>query len=160
MHGYAPFFPFHRQFVRDWEVTLQRIANDSSIYQPYWDWTIDLGNPQASPIFNPDWLGGNSYGNCTTIPLLDGIQWRFWKPPYNVERHCLARNFDRGLMNAYYSRAALLTMFAESASYPEFHTAIEGGPNNIVHASIGGDMANWASCVRSTTEQSVFLFQV
>ncbi|KAI8869021.1 Di-copper centre-containing protein, partial [Ramicandelaber brevisporus] len=47
--GIAVFLAFHRQFVRDWEQTLQRVSGDSSVFQPYWDWSVDSQNPPAAP---------------------------------------------------------------------------------------------------------------
>ncbi|KAI8868493.1 Di-copper centre-containing protein, partial [Ramicandelaber brevisporus] len=148
IHGYAPFFPFHRQFLRDWEQTLQRVANDNTIYQPFWDWALDASNPQGSPIFTSNWLSGNSNGGCASIPSLGG-QWQvLWNGNYQQQLRCLVRNFNQAAMNAYYSQSALQTIFSNSGNFGAFSPAIEGGPHGNVHVSIGGsngDMGNMAS---------------
>jgi tyrosinase len=53
-HWHIGFFPWHRQFVRDFEKALQEVG-DESVTVPYWDW----GDPEAvfSKVFTGDLLG-------------------------------------------------------------------------------------------------------
>lgn len=49
------FYPWHRIFLKQFELSLQAAANDNSIIIPYWDWTITGAN---NP-FTIDFLGGD-----------------------------------------------------------------------------------------------------
>ncbi|KAI8802012.1 hypothetical protein BJ742DRAFT_834780 [Cladochytrium replicatum] len=55
-HNSTRFLPWHRGFVRLWELALQAI--DPTIIQPYWDWTMDSSNPAGSKVFSD--FGGAS----------------------------------------------------------------------------------------------------
>ena len=53
---YGPaFLPWHRYYIRQFELDLQSI--DPSVTLPYWDWTVD--NSPTSSIWSPDFMGGN-----------------------------------------------------------------------------------------------------
>ncbi|KAI8869987.1 Di-copper centre-containing protein, partial [Ramicandelaber brevisporus] len=145
IHGYASFFPFHRQMLRDWEQTLQRVSGDPSVFQPYWDWTQDSQNPSASRVLSTSLFGGNSNGGCANIPNLGG-QWPvFWDGNYQVRQRCLQRNFDNNAMRAYSSKSAIQTIMRSTNSFEQFAPAIEGSPHGMIHVSIGGDMNTMAS---------------
>lgn len=44
IHGTPQFFPWHRKFLIEFEILLQRINPNISI--PYWDWSIDSQAPE------------------------------------------------------------------------------------------------------------------
>ncbi len=46
------FLPWHREFLHKFEL-------DLGVALPYWDWTEDVLNPMASPIWRDDFMGGN-----------------------------------------------------------------------------------------------------
>ncbi|KAI8866592.1 Di-copper centre-containing protein [Ramicandelaber brevisporus] len=151
IHGAAPFLPFHRQFVRDWEQVLQRVSGDTSIYQPYWDWTVDSQDPKSSPIFTDDWLGGNGNDGCVRIPKLAGdgnsnSNWTIlFNGDYKYDQRCLKRDFDQSQMSAYYSKSSVETMMGEADNFGQFSHLLESTPHGVVHVSIGGDMNTMAS---------------
>jgi len=64
-HGSPLFFPWHRILLRQFELDLQKAANDPAITLPYWDWDqSDPGTP-----FTADFLGGDgdkAQGNRVT----------------------------------------------------------------------------------------------
>ncbi|KAI8865429.1 Di-copper centre-containing protein, partial [Ramicandelaber brevisporus] len=145
IHGVAPFLVWHRQFVRDWEQTLQRVSGDSSVFQPYWDWTNDSQNPAGSPIFSGNWLGGDGRGGCANIPMLGGQVPVWWDGNYQQYQHCLTRNFNREVMRAFYPRSALQVVFDQSRDYARLNPGIEIGPHSNVHVAVGGHMNSMAS---------------
>lgn len=62
-HRGPAFFPWHREFLRRFEIALQEI--DSSVSLPYWDWTADseLEDPTTAAIWSDDFMGGNGDPN-------------------------------------------------------------------------------------------------
>jgi len=54
-HRGSAFLPWHREFIRRFEIDLQTI--DQRVTLPYWDWTVD--NTESSSIWNVDFMGGN-----------------------------------------------------------------------------------------------------
>ncbi|MFJ4878986.1 tyrosinase family protein [Streptomyces sp. NPDC088745] len=54
-HMTPSFFPWHRQFLLEFERALQAV--DPSVSVPYWDWTTD--NTPAASLWAEDFLGGN-----------------------------------------------------------------------------------------------------
>src|SRR5690349_2460953 len=48
-HGFALFFPWHRYFLRLYEMALQE--SDSGIMLPYWDWSFDSQAPETSIVW-------------------------------------------------------------------------------------------------------------
>ncbi|KAI9294041.1 Di-copper centre-containing protein, partial [Neoconidiobolus thromboides FSU 785] len=88
-HGKPAFYPWHRIFLRYFEMELQRI--DPGVHLAYWDWTYDANNPEKSEIF--DFLGKN--GNPDE-------EYRLTDGPFNntyfdfPSPHYLTRKFDDG----------------------------------------------------------------
>ncbi|CAM5251492.1 tyrosinase [Streptomyces badius] len=54
-HMTSSFFPWHRQYLLEFEKALQRV--DAGVSVPYWDWTQD--NRPTSSLWAEDFLGGN-----------------------------------------------------------------------------------------------------
>lgn len=54
-HMTPSFFPWHRQYLLEFERALRGV--DSSVSIPYWDWTTD--NTPAASLWAEDFLGGN-----------------------------------------------------------------------------------------------------
>src|SRR5262249_39221611 len=55
IHEGPAFFPWHRKFLRNFELELQAAARKVTL--PYWDFPTDHRPP--SPPWHPDFLGGN-----------------------------------------------------------------------------------------------------
>ncbi len=70
-HMTPTFFPWHRQFLLEFERALQQVAPGVTV--PYWDWTVDT-NPAGS-LWAEDFLGGSGRGGdrqVTTGPFAYG----------------------------------------------------------------------------------------
>ncbi|KAJ1916945.1 hypothetical protein H4219_003469 [Mycoemilia scoparia] len=137
VHGVPAFFPWHRQFIRDYESLLQKI--DPGLTLPYWDWTLDSCDPSYSKIFNDDYMGGNGDPNSNYC-LQDG-PYKGWQMGI-VDPHCLQRQFN---MTQYWGPEVLLEVQNNSTVYSELHNRIEDTVHAAVHTSIGGDMAQMIS---------------
>ncbi|BAY48152.1 tyrosinase [Scytonema sp. HK-05] len=62
-HGNAGFLPWHREYLRRFEIALQSV--NPSVTIPYWDWT----DPKAlDVIFQPDFLGTNGSEVTINVP--------------------------------------------------------------------------------------------
>ncbi|HWB70690.1 MAG TPA: tyrosinase family protein, partial [Egibacteraceae bacterium] len=75
-HGGPAFLPWHREYLRQLEVDLQRIA--PTVTLPYWDWTVDRS--AGPPLWADDFMGGGGDGPddiVTSGPFaLAGGRWR------------------------------------------------------------------------------------
>jgi tyrosinase len=60
-HRGPSFLPWHREFLLQVEDDLQTI--DPAITIPYWDWTQDAADPQNSPVWADNFMGGNGVKN-------------------------------------------------------------------------------------------------
>lgn len=56
-HRGPGFFPWHREFLLQFEAALMAI--NPSVALPYWDWTKDSAAPLNSPLWTSGYLGGN-----------------------------------------------------------------------------------------------------
>ncbi|KAI9297861.1 Di-copper centre-containing protein, partial [Neoconidiobolus thromboides FSU 785] len=153
-HGVPAFFPWHREFLRRFELELQKI--DSSIILPYWDWSMDSQSPERSIIFRNDYFGGNGRDgdNCVANGPFTG--WNVNVP--NV--HCLKRDFDNNsTISSFYSPEALELIFMQSTNYDSFRQTIEGSPHAVVHVGIGGDVGDLTNMF-SSNDPLFFLHHV
>ena len=57
-HRGPAFLPWHREYLRRYELALQE--HDPNVTLPYWDWTVD--NTSTSSIWNADFMGGDGTG--------------------------------------------------------------------------------------------------
>jgi tyrosinase len=67
-HSGPAFFPWHRQFLIEFERDLQSVSGDQNLGLPYWDWSVD--NSQTSSIWGSDFMGGN--GRASDGKVMDG----------------------------------------------------------------------------------------
>ncbi|MEU5697004.1 tyrosinase family protein [Actinosynnema sp. NPDC020468] len=69
------FFPWHRQYLMEFENALRCV--DPSVTLPYWDWTTDQS--PDSPLWGPDFLGGTGRagdGRVTTGAFARSNGWK------------------------------------------------------------------------------------
>jgi tyrosinase len=67
-HKGPGFFAWHREFLRRFELELQRITNNPFLGLPYWDWSVDR-YPDSS-IWESGFMGGN--GRDSDGKVMDG----------------------------------------------------------------------------------------
>ncbi|KAI8055761.1 hypothetical protein BDF22DRAFT_671988 [Syncephalis plumigaleata] len=139
-HGVPSFLPWHRKFIRDFELALQRI--DPSVSLPYWDWSLDSQAPEQSPIFSDHMYGGNGEGDDNCVPNGRFANWPVAVP----ERRCLQRSFnEKADISALYAPESLLSIQQDENTFEGFWSTMEGPPHGVVHMSIGGDMGSMTS---------------
>ncbi|ORX86788.1 Di-copper centre-containing protein [Basidiobolus meristosporus CBS 931.73] len=136
-HNNAAFFPWHRKFIREFELALQK--KNPSVYLPYWDWSLDSQSPEESIIFSKNYFGGNGVSSRNYC-LEDGpfANWTMRYP--NV--HCLKRQFDGTAPNtieAFYSPETLQYTIKNATNFDTLRRNIESPPHGVVHIGIGGN---------------------
>jgi len=134
-HGNGYFLSWHRAYLRQFEIELQKI--DESICLPYWNWSLDSQAPEACSVFTNDYYGGNgdSQSGCVTTGAFAG-----WKP-YYPEPHCLKRKYAYGdNLGSYQSIEGMNKLVTSASKYEDFGQTIENNGHGHVHVSIGGDM--------------------
>ena len=62
-HGGPAFLPWHREYLRRFELALQQI--DSSVSIPYWDWTVDRA--VGASLWASNFMGGNGTGTSQQV---------------------------------------------------------------------------------------------
>ncbi|KXN70486.1 Di-copper centre-containing protein [Conidiobolus coronatus NRRL 28638] len=135
-HNTPNFFPWHRVYIRLFEIELQKI--NPSIMLPYWDWSRDSQAPERSRVFYPDHMGGNGgplkAGGC----LMDG-PFSGWQTTVPV-LHCVSRFFKGGKeIPAWHSSQSISSFMDNDRDYNTFHQDIEPAPHGSVHVGIGGN---------------------
>lgn len=130
-HGYAPFLPWHRRYLRAFEQALQRI--NPAVMLPYWNTALDSQFPERSLIFTQGYMGG-------TGKVVNG-RFANWLVSYPTQ-HYLRRAFDQGdRISSWYSVEMINRIVSTSSTYDAFRRAIEAAPHGSVHVNIGGDMS-------------------
>jgi hypothetical protein len=61
-HRGPMFFPWHREFLRQFENDLRSVSGDPDICLPYWDWSTDQTSADPGYPFFEEFLGGNGVG--------------------------------------------------------------------------------------------------
>ncbi|KAK9717517.1 hypothetical protein K7432_006148 [Basidiobolus ranarum] len=130
-HNVPCFFPWHRKYIREFELALQSI--NPSITLPYWDWSLDSQAPETSMIFKPEYFGASGESEC-----INEGPFKSWEM-YVPTPHCLKRNWNKGeKISAFYPPELLSKIVTGAKSYNEFRVAIEAAPHALVHVNIGG----------------------
>ncbi|KAI0241370.1 hypothetical protein L0F63_005999 [Massospora cicadina] len=134
IHGVPAFLPWHRQFIRKYELELQQI--DPSVTLPYWDWTIDSQYPTKSPVLTSAMFGGNG-NKKKDMCVTDGpfANWMVTTP----KPHCLRRDYAGGTtIPALTSIDVMTGLLNDLTEYSEFSFQLEvhHGP---IHLDIGGE---------------------
>jgi hypothetical protein len=136
IHGNSMFFPFHRQFVYDFENVGRKNFN-SGFYVPYWDSAQDYAAPQNSAVLTSRYIGGNGgNGGCLT----NGLQGNTILTYPN--RHCLSRvyNGPGNTIQTWYSPEFILSRLLNDNTMTALRPDIEFSIHGAVHVGLGGDM--------------------
>lgn len=141
VHGTAFFLPWHREFLRRFELDLQRI--DPSVTLPYWDWTVDRS--PASSLWSADFMGGDGddNGRVTTGPFAFSTgQWNLiiTDPPFDP-----GPALRRALGSGSLPRASQVNATLARTSYARFNSDLEIFVHNGVHNWVGGSMSQSTS---------------
>jgi tyrosinase len=163
-HGGPAFLPWHREFLREFELALQTV--NPSVTIPYWRFDVD--NSPTSSLWAPDFLGGN--GDPTDNHVVKDGPFRQGQWQLLYDGPDLRRDFGGGQIKTLPKTSDLDALFGISQydvfPYDEgspldesFRNAIEGfnyptgAPelHNRVHAWVGGSMA-----IQDSPEDPVF----
>jgi tyrosinase len=83
-HGGPAFFPWHREYLRRFELDLQAI--DPSVNIPYWDWTsANLNNAGTeSLIWRNDFMGGPGQAGSGAVTTGPFAAWGLIRNSFNI----------------------------------------------------------------------------
>ncbi|SDH31757.1 tyrosinase family protein [Nitrosomonas sp. Nm132] len=150
IHRAPAFLPWHRRFIFDLELELQRVSGNPNLGIPYWNWPS--GGANAS-MWNDDLLGGDgdAGGVVRTGPFRAG-QWTVVNSS-GLPAGPLMRAFGQNGLPTLPTQAEINQVIAVTPydvppwnmnSNPSFRNQLEGwvGPNlhNRGHVWVGGSM--------------------
>src|SRR5919202_6739279 len=79
-HVGPAFGPWHREFLRQFELDLRAVSGNAHISIPYWDWTVDRTPADPGWPFTNTFMGGFGGSSpafeVTTGPFSDPTTWR------------------------------------------------------------------------------------
>lgn len=145
-HRSPVFLPWHREFIRRFELELQRV--DASVSIPYWDSSVDR-TPAAS-LWRADFMGGDGEAGSqrvTTGPFAFYTgRWTITVGSAGDSGPALRRALGQGdpLPRPAEVNAVLARVPYDSAPWSDtsagFRSALEETPHNIGHRWVGGSM--------------------
>jgi len=150
IHRCSAFLPWHRRFIFDLELELQRVSGNPNLGIPYWNWPSGGANVS---MWNDDLLGGNgdAGGVVRTGPFRSG-QWTVINSS-GLPAGPLMREFGQNGLPTLPTQAEINQVMAVTPydvspwnmnSNPSFRNQLEGwiGPNlhNRGHVWVGGSM--------------------
>ena len=153
-HRGPAFLPWHREYLRRFELALQSI--DSSVSIPYWDWTVD--RTASASLWNVDFMGGNGAGasrRVTTGPFAFSTgEWALTVRDPGETANFLSRSF--GAMGSLATRQAVnaaldVTPYdsapwnTNSSTDTSFRSRLEAVIHNPGHMWVGGSMMAMSS---------------
>ncbi|KAI9294997.1 Di-copper centre-containing protein, partial [Neoconidiobolus thromboides FSU 785] len=133
-HSVPRFLPWHRHFIRLYEMELQKI--DSSVMLPYWDWSIDAQAPQDSLVLS-DWYFGSNGNSNNTYCVQDG-EFAYMTLKYDTD-HCLQRSYDLGSKISKFAIPEVINPFLNLKKFSDFEDNVEQ-VHADPHNNIGGGM--------------------
>lgn len=152
-HGGSVFLPWHREYLRRYEIELQKIH--SSVTLPYWDWTDHAGT--QTKVFINDFMGDRgpatppNGGPVTTGPFKAGPDWPileelhirwpnplFSAPTVPLGTALLRQESDIDNL----AEIGTIKNLLEIKAYAPFRAELESGPllHGHGHVWIGGSM--------------------
>ncbi len=76
-HSGPAFLPWHREFIRRFELELQQVNDGTGITLPYWNWSEDSSKKWSDmAVWNVDCMGGN--GNISNNFIVDTGPFQRW----------------------------------------------------------------------------------
>lgn len=145
-HWGPAFLPWHREYLRRFELALQQVLGDSDYAVPYWDWGQDAlyDNQINTPLWANNFMGGN--GSPVTLGPFSASQWEIF-PSGNLNRNITNSSlpsvnqvFDTLSISQYDSSPWNIDS-NENNSFRQSLEVIHGD----VHVWVGGNMANMDS---------------
>jgi len=156
-HRGPMFFPWHREFLRQFENDLRTVSGDPSICVPYWDFSRDQASADPGYPFIDDFLGGNGVGANNVVETGVFAQANGWTLNLGASS-ALQRQF--GVQTPSLPTTGAITGSLAETTYDSapfdstvvgsdsFRNLVEGwvgpqsGPNvhNRVHVWVGGSM--------------------
>lgn len=144
------FLPWHREYLRRFELELQEI--DSSVTIPYWDWTKDNNrNPIPGSPWTDDFMGGDGDGpggEVTTGPFAHSTgKWEL-RVPEGIDP-ALRRTLGKDHMVHLPSKQEVDNLIAMNLPYDSapwtfgangFRDSLEARIHNNAHMWVGGSM--------------------
>ncbi|KAJ1917956.1 hypothetical protein H4219_002897 [Mycoemilia scoparia] len=138
IHSNSLFFPFHRQFILDFESTMKRY--DPKAFLPYWNSMVDFQRPDKSPVLSSQFLGSNGVAGSQCVK--DGLP-QNWNRKY-PRSGCMQRKYNGpggNSINPLYSPEAISYFMQISSTYKDLRNNIENSIHGAVHLGISADMA-------------------
>jgi tyrosinase len=116
-HMSPMFLPWHREYLRLWELDLQAVSGDPTLAIPYWNWADPAAGPDEA-LWADDFLGGN--GRAGDFKVMTG--------PFAVDKGNWPIVYDDTGMN-YLSRAFGTSNLAPTLpTQPDVDAASAVGP--------------------------------
>ncbi|KAK7688337.1 hypothetical protein QCA50_008709 [Cerrena zonata] len=162
-HFTGVFLGWHRWFLHTFENTLQtKCGYKGSL--PYWDWSRDVANIPASPLFISSATTGfgtfndNASENFTVTDGAFGATVRAYPTPHRVGRHFRPQPFEEQIFPFAFDKPEKLATSAFTpeevhfiitnfvGNYTDFQAYMDGvraeGMHNAAHLMMDGDMSN------------------
>ncbi len=155
-HFGPAFYPWHRVFLRNFELELQNLSPESAdVTLPYWDYTsANVDAAGGSAIWREDFFGMNGYVDLTWSGE-DGTEQKWVLPGYEglrgrIEQRDGIRRNPFSLTSRFVNPQAFNDALRHR-DYRRFAPAFEGPPHGGAHVTLGvgggNDQGNFATAV-------------
>ncbi|KAH7339048.1 Di-copper centre-containing protein [Rhizoctonia solani] len=156
-HFTAIFLPWHRWYLHTFHETLKKECGYKGV-MPYWNWSLDVANMTASPVFDPDHeVGFGTFGT----PITDGAfkdSHRAYPTPHVINRTYTAYPFRTDAFPFNFTQRELAApdvltqgkidgiVYGSVGNFTDFAYKLDGvraqGPHNAAHLMMPGDVSN------------------
>jgi len=140
-HGNWFFLPWHRAYLVMFERACRQISGNENFALPYWDWTEQRRMPAA---FTVQTVGGRPnalFDNTREMPAATSLRDSAVGPQV-IARILAETDFEMFGSTRPTGQNSTDTQWLRA---PGRSTALEAGPHNSTHATIGGDMGDMLS---------------